>query len=235
MFFMRWRATVRTTLAAGIVILAAGCSTGPADTSTDTSPDTTPVTPTAPSSTTAPTPTTSAATLPPPAATTTTTTTPGDATTTSTEPEDLEASVRAAYEHRYQSYWACLRSPHDCDLSYLLPGSPAEINMREGLIALVNRDRYVGPDDVGYYKIDSIAFDVSGAEATVTACWWSTAVLYGAPVDSNRDPGPDNPPTVVADTPVGARQADLLVRSGGTWLFAEGTPLDSGYAEDPCG
>ena len=67
--------------------------------------------------------------------------------------------------------------------------------------ALVDRGRYVGEEDPGYYVIESITVGPDGTTAEVVSCWWSTGVLYGPPVDPNRPVGPDNPATLVNNTP----------------------------------
>ena len=63
--------------------------------------------------------------------------------------------------------------------------------------ALVDRGRYVGDEDPGYFVIESITVGADGTTAEVVSCWWSTGVLYGPPVDPSRPVGPDNPATLV--------------------------------------
>ncbi len=67
--------------------------------------------------------------------------------------------------------------------------------------ALADRGRYVGEEDPGYYVIESITVGADGTTAEVMSCWWSTGVLYGPPVDRLRPVGPDNPATLVNNTP----------------------------------
>jgi len=171
--------------------------------------------------------------------TTTSTTSTVAATTTTTEAkrsiEELEAEVAAAYELVYEGYWECLRSPLDCDTSWLVEGSGSAVAMQNTMQGLADRDRYVGDDPVGYFVIESIEFNDDQTEATVVTCWWSTAVLYTTPVDPTRPPGPDNPPTVVNDTPSSGLQSEILQWIAGRWRAASGTLLDDGSSTDICG
>ncbi|CAN5506322.1 hypothetical protein BH23ACT3_BH23ACT3_24170 [soil metagenome] len=177
------------------------------------------------------------------ASTTTVTTTSTSTSTTSTTTttlaaptlDDLEAEVAAAYDEFYEGYWACLRSPLDCDTSWLVEGSGSAEAMQATMQALADRARYVGDDPVGYYVIESIEFDDTLTEATVTSCWWSTAVLYTTPIDPNRPPGPDNPPTVVNDIPGSGMQNDVLALVGREWRSNAGQLLDAGSLADVCG
>jgi hypothetical protein len=143
----------------------------------------------------------------PPTTTPTTDTTPPPSAPTI----PLDDQIRAAYDERYHGYWACLRAPLECDTSYVLEGSGSATALQDTMQGLADRGRFVGDDDVGYYVIESIT--VNGDKATVTACWWSTAVLYTGPADPSRPIGPDNPPTIVNDTPGSARLTDTF-RSG---------------------
>jgi hypothetical protein len=191
--------------------------------------------------TTAETTTTPASAVPEPGSTTTSTTAPPttavaagaittDASTSTTIP--VEDEVRAAYDERYHGYWACLRAPLACDTSYVLEGSGSAEALQVTMQGLADRGRFVGDDDVGYYVIESI--NVDGDQATVTACWWSTAVLYTGPADPTRPIGPDNPPTVVNDTPDSGRQADRFVLVNGRWLLVGSEILDEGSETNSC-
>jgi hypothetical protein len=176
-------------------------------------------------STTTATPTTSASTT----TTIAPTTTAGVTATTSVEDE-----LRLAYQRAYDGYWACLRAPLNCDTSWLVEGGPSAVAMQGTMQALADRARFVGPDDVGYFVIEHIAVDPSGERAEVTACWWSTAVLYGAPADPTRPAGPDNPPTIVNNTHSSGRQLDVFTEGAGAWQQREGELLDDGWEYDTC-
>lgn len=148
--------------------------------------------------------------------------------------EEIEAEIAAAYDEVYWGYWACLRSPLDCDVSWLAPDSGSSRAMQATMEALAERDRFVGDEDVGYYVIESIEIADNGVEATVVTCWWSTAVLYTSPADPSRPAGPDNPPTIVNNTPGSSRQLDLLVRSNTSWQVQSSQGLESFDEEDVC-
>lgn len=150
------------------------------------------------------------------------------------EPAAVEKEVRAAYQHRYESYWDCLRSPMACDESYLWPAGEAAQHMRAVRTEMVARDRFVGPEKAGYQQIEGVRISADRLTAEVTACWWSTAVLYGAPIYPDLPVGPDNPSTHVTSTPEGGRQRDRFMRSGDRWLLVSTEALDAGFAQDPC-
>ena len=147
----------------------------------------------------------------------------------------LESELRSAYASRYLSYWECLRSPMDCEDGYLLPGGPAGQHMAAVRTELTARDRFVGTEAVGYHVIEEIRFAPDRLSAEVTACWWSTAVLYGAPKIPDVPTGPSNPATLVTSTPEGGRQRDRFVYIGGQWLLHSSQALDNGFGIDPCG
>lgn len=165
------------------------------------------------------------------------TTTTIETTTTLAEPtlDDLEAEIAAAYQERFDGYWACLRSPSTCDTSWLAPGSPSEQAMLTTIEALVDRNRFVGDDDVGYFVIESVEVSDSRTQASVLSCWWSTAVLYTTPADPSRPAGQDNPPTIVNNTPSSGRQVDEFVLVDGRWLLSSGRLVGDDYEEDQCG
>ena len=222
---------------------SAGCSGDESDASSagSTVPPSTVSSTTGPSADTAepePTPVATEAEISETTTSTTSTTSTVAATTTTTEAErsieELEAEVAAAYELVYEGYWECLRSPLDCDTSWLVEGSGSAVAMQNTMQGLADRDRYVGDDPVGYFVIESIEFNDDQTEATVVTCWWSTAVLYTTPVDPTRPPGPDNPPTVVNDTPGTSRQMDRLERSLGLWAVRNSETTESLAGENQC-
>ncbi len=238
---------MRRGVASTLVVVALGlmaCSGdddggAPPPTDPPAAPTTTPAPTTAPTTTT---PTTTAATTTTP---TTTPTTPTTTTTTSvaapppTDPPeptvaDLEAEVAAAYDRIYDGYWACLRAPLDCDTSWLVEGSGSAEAMQATMQGLADRDRYVGDDPVGYYVIEDIELNADGTEATVVSCWSLTAVLYTTPPDPTRPTGPDNPPTVVNDTPGSLRQRDVLERQSDSWAVSSSQGLEEIAQEDLC-
>ena len=198
---------------------SAGCSGDESDASSagSTVPPSTVSSTTGPSADTAepePTPVATEAEISETTTSTTSTTSTVAATTTTTEAErsieELEAEVAAAYELVYEGYWECLRSPLDCDTSWLVEGSGSAVAMQNTMQGLADRDRYVGDDPVGYFVIESIEFNDDQTEATVVTCWALTAVLYTTPADPSRPAGPDNPPTVVNDTPGSIRMIETL-------------------------
>jgi hypothetical protein len=106
-------------------------------------------------------------------------------------------------------------------MSWLADGSPALGAMQGTIRALIDRDRFVGPDDVGTFVIEDASLDPAGGRAEVTTCWTTLGVLYGAPADPTAPVGASNPPTVVNDTQDSLRQRDVMVRDGVTWdLFS---------------
>jgi hypothetical protein len=145
-----------------------------------------------------------------------------------------EDGLRAAYRLRYESYWACLRAPENCDESYLRPESQAAQHMGAVREEMIARDRFVGPEPVGFYTLESVRISTDRHTAEVTACWWSTAVLYGAPIHPDLPVSLNNPSTLVTSTPEGGRQIDRFAWSGGRWLLTSSEALDAGFAQDPC-
>jgi hypothetical protein len=167
-------------------------------------------------------------------AATTSTSTTEPAPTTTVDP--VRAEIEAAYEVRYQGYWACLRSPDGCDTSYLVADGPSAQAFASTLSDMRDLDVRVGDDPVGYYVIEEITIGADATTADVVACWWSTAVLYGPPADITRPEGPDNPPTIVNNTPGSRRQRDTLVMTDGTWLLWDAQPeAEEVVGEDICG
>jgi hypothetical protein len=167
----------------------------------------------------------------PPTTTPTTDTTPPPSTPTTIP---LDDQIRAAYDEIYWGYWGCLRSPLDCDTSWLLDGSGSAIAMEETMQGLADRGRFVGDDDVGYYVIEDVVVEPSATVATVVACWWSTAVLYTGPADPSRPAGPDNPPTIVNDTPGSARMTDTLSLFDGAWRLGGSSTSNQVAEENQC-
>jgi hypothetical protein len=168
------------------------------------------------------------------------TSTPTEAITSPAEPLDspldspLALEIRSAYQTRYEAYWGCLRTPVDCDDSYLWPAGPAAQHMTTVRAELVARDRHVGSGPVGYHKVEQIQIAADLRIADVTACWWSTAILYGAPIYPELPVSADNPLSLVSSTPEGGRQRDRFLRHEGSWFLVSSTPLDQGFAGDPC-
>jgi len=156
----------------------------------------------------------------------------------STEPSPislpLATEILAMYERRYEAYWECLRRPAICDESYLWPSGPAALQMAAVRSEMLARDRHVGSEPVGYHKVEQIQVSADQRSAEVISCWWSTAVLYGAPIHPNLPVSPQNPLTLVASTPEGGRQRDRFVSHEEAWLLISSTALDNGFAEDPC-
>jgi hypothetical protein len=99
---------------------------------------------------------------------------------------------------------------------------------------LVARDRHVGSEPIGYHKVEHIQIAADHRSAEVTACWWSTAVLYGAPIYSDRPPSVSNPLSLVTSTSEGGRQRDRFIIAEGAWLLVSSAALDQGFVEDPC-
>jgi hypothetical protein len=149
-------------------------------------------------------------------------------------PTAVESEIRAAYQRRFEAYWECLRSPAVCDERYLLPASPAALHMAAVRAELVARDRRVGPEPVGYHRIEKVRVAADQRSAEVTACWWSTAILYGAPKYPDQPASSDNPLTLVTSTPHGGRQKDRFTYLNGNWLLVESAGLDDGFEVDPC-
>jgi hypothetical protein len=158
--------------------------------------------------------------------------------TTASQSEALHSpiatEIRATYKRRYEAYWECLRRPVACNDSYLWPAGPAAQHMASVRSEMVARDRHVGSEPVGYYRVEQIQITTDQRSAEVTACWWSTAVLYGAPIYPDLPLSEANPLSLVTSTPEGGRQRDRFLLSDGAWLLVSSTPLDQGFAEDPC-
>ncbi|HWM22263.1 MAG TPA: hypothetical protein VNO51_21410, partial [Ilumatobacteraceae bacterium] len=152
-------------------------------------------------------------TEPPTTSAPTTTTTTTTTSTPTVPPPTVEEQIAADYQLIYDGYWACLRAPLNCDTSWLVPGSGSEQAMTNTMQALVDRGRYVGEEDPGYFVIESITVAPDGTTAEVMSCWRLTGVLYGPPVDPNRPVGADNLATLVNNTPGSGRQTDQLARS----------------------
>jgi hypothetical protein len=205
---------------AAVVLIAALCACSGDDDDSSDGATTTDVSESAPETTAPPTTETVDVTDPTqPASTAAPTTTSTPSTTSTTVPAPtVEEQIAADYQLIYDGYWACLRAPLNCDLSWLVPESGSEQAMLNTMQALVDRGRYVGEEDPGYYVIESIAVGADGTTAEIVTCWRLTGVLYGPPVDDSRPVGPDNPPTIANNTPGSGRQTDSLVRSAdGTW------------------
>jgi hypothetical protein len=154
------------------------------------------------------------------------------------QPESLNSpnatEISLAYQRRYEAYWECLRTPVDCDDSYLWPTGSAALHMAAVRAEMVARDRYVGSEPVGHYVVEQIHIAADQRSAEVTACWWSTAVLYGAPIYPDLPISRLNPSSLVTSTPEGGRQLDRFNYSDGAWLLVSSIALDQGFGEDPC-
>jgi hypothetical protein len=171
----------------------------------------------------------------PPSTSAPATTTTSTSTTTTVPPPTVEEQIAADYQLIYDGYWACLRAPLNCDMSWLVPGSGSEQAMTNTMQALVDRGRYVGEEDPGYYVIESITVGADGLTAEVVSCWWSTGVLYGPPVDDTRPVGPDNAATLVNNTPGSGRQRDELAQNAdGRWQVATSETFDNQANENQC-
>ncbi len=123
----------------------------------------------------------------------------------------VEEQIAADYQLIYDGYWACLRAPLNCDMSWLVAGSGSEQAMNNTMQALADRGRYVGEEDPGYFVIESITVGPDGTTAEVVSCWRSTGVLYGPPVDPThtRSAPTTQPPSstthqAAADRPTGS-------------------------------
>lgn len=151
-------------------------------------------------------------------ATTTTTTISTTTSTTTVAAPTVEEQIAADYQLIYDGYWACLRAPLNCDVSWEVAGTDSALAMQATMQALADRGRYVGEEDPGYYVIESITVGPDGTTAEVVSCWRLTGVLYGPPVDPSRPVSADNPATLVNNTPGSARQTDRLVLGdSGAW------------------
>jgi len=165
----------------------------------------------------------------------TTTTNTSMTTSTTVAAPTVEEQIATDYQLIYDGYWACLRAPLNCDMSWLVSGSGSEQAMINTMQALVDRGRYVGEEDPGYYVIESITVGADGTTAEVMSCWRLTGVLYGPPVDDSSPVGPDNPATLVNNTPGSGRQRDSLVRSAaGRWQVETSDVSDSQTDVNQC-
>lgn len=237
--FRRWRRALPRVVAmmAGGVLLVAGCTgdDGSSVAVTDESVVAMEATTTVAPTTTVPVTTTTAAPTAIPSTTTIATTTTTSTTVPESSLDDLEAEIAAAYEERFDGYWECLRAPAECRFGYLLPGSPSDEGMRRTIAELMARDRFVGDENVGYFVIQSVDIADSETEATVVSCWWSTAVLYTTPADPSRPMGPDNPPTIVNNTPGSTfLRDDFAFAETKGWLLQASASLEQFPEENRC-
>ena len=171
-----------------------------------------------------------------PTTTSTSTTTTSTTTSTTAPPPTVEEQIAADFELIYDGYWACLRAPLNCDTSWLVSGSGSEQAMIATMQALSDRGRYVGEEDPGYYVIESITVGADGTTAEIVTCWRLTGVLYGPPVDPSRPVGPDNPATLVNNTPGSGRETDRLVLSeSGVWQVQGSDFYDEIAEVNQCG
>lgn len=90
--------------------------------------------------------------------------------------------VEAAYADSVASYWACVRAPASCDVGAQTASSgSAKTALGRTVADLASGGLHIGPEDVGYTIVESVTVHHGGFRATVVACWWDTAVLYGPP------------------------------------------------------
>ena len=223
----------KPTLAAVLLVVAlVACSGGDDDTSDD--PATTEAS-TPPSSVTAepvdPTEPTDSPTTTDPTTTTNTSTT----TSTTVPTPTVEEQIAADYQLIYDGYWACLRAPLNCDTSWLVSGGGSEQALINTMQALVDRGRYVGDEDPGYFVIESITVGADGTTAEVVSCWSSTAVLYGPPVDPTRPVGPGQSTDPRRTTLQTAADSWTGCESSNRARLLEGSdPLDEGSETNVC-
>ena len=227
---------MRKTTLAVVVLVAALCACSDDDSSDDATTTEPSVSTPAPSTTEdidVTDPTQPPATV---ATVTTSTSTTTTSTTTTSAPPTVEEQIAADYQLIYDGYWACLRAPLNCDMSWLVSGSGGEEGMINTMQALVDRGRYVGEEDPGYYVIESITVGADGRTADVVSCWRLTGVLYGPPVDPTRPVGPDNPATLVNNTPGSGRQTDkLILGESGVWQIDGSIYYDEVTNVNQCG
>lgn len=107
----------------------------------------------------------------------------------------VDVEVHAATLGYYEYYWKCLRAPAGCEPGRVTgEGSTAFDDLSDVARTLLQNGLFVGGEDEGDIHIESIAAD--GDRATVTTCWWTTAVLYlQSPVQGDLPIAQDNPPT----------------------------------------
>jgi hypothetical protein len=206
-----------TALAIAAALVLAACSGG-ADEATPTTPapSTTAVATTSTATTASPPPTTPAPTTPAP------TTAPP-----TTAPRDVTAEVTDAMNDYYAFYWACIRTPAECDPSLVsLPDSDSFNALTRTRDDLVSAGFFVGDEPEGYMVVESI--EVMSDHVLARTCWWSTAVLYGPPA-------PDGTPVVQNDTNGSSREEFQFVEdAAGAWKVRRGDTIESIAEENLC-
>lgn len=106
-----------------------------------------------------------------------------------------DVEIQTAVLGYYDDYWDCLRAPADCDAARVtVEGSAAFDDLTAVAQTLDQNGLFVGSEETGYVVVESI--DHRGDRASVTTCWWTTAVLYlQSPVDGDPPIAQTNPPT----------------------------------------
>ena len=150
-------------------------------------------------------------------------------TTTAAPVVDHQQLVHAAYESYMAGYWACLRSPNDCDPSRLTASeSPARRTLTKTVSDMRAANLRVGSDDVGYTVIESISVDPPSGRATVMTCNWDTAVLYGPPA---RPGGAELVMNNVRET---SRFRSVMYLEEGVWRLGEEHGVEEAEGVNTC-
>ena len=212
-----WKAAASA--ASMIAALGACSNSGGSSTSTTASSSVSTAPTVAPTTSTSTTSTSSPATT---AASTTTTLAP------STTAPPADAQVKADFLAVYDAYWACLRSPKDCDPTKLTASvGPARAALTKTVNDLVTGGLFAGTEDPGYVVVQTIT--VAGpTTVTVTYCAWDTGVLYGPPAK------PGGAPVVVNNLQVTSRFETTMVLEGGRWLTSEEKRTERVEGENRC-
>lgn len=138
--------------------------------------------------------------------------TPAPASTTTMALSGVDAEVQAAVLGYYDYYWRCLRAPAGCEPGRATAeGSTAFDELADVARTLVQNGLFVGAEDAGDIDIESIVAD--GDRATVTTCWWTTAVLY------LQSPIQGDPPIAQTNAPTSGHQIYEVTRdqTDGIW------------------
>ncbi len=101
-------------------------------------------------------------------------------------------------------------------ITQAVPGTPATLVASIGFQGPPNR---AGRVEVGYSVVESVAVN-DPATATVVACWWDTAVLYGPAVS------PGTPPLVLNDWQVTSRYESAMQLVEGRWRISRETRIE---------
>lgn len=126
-------------------------------------------------------------------------------------PSLLDASadpVGSAVLRYHEHYWTCLRAPAACDPARAtVAGSAAFDDLATLARTFADNRLFVGPEDPGSIEIESV--EIGDQRAVVTACWWTTAVLY------QRSPVEGEPPVAQTASPRSGRETYEVVAQGG--------------------